>query len=267
MAKRALCVGINDYPIAGMDLKGCVNDAKGWANVLVDRYDFGKPDVKLLLDRRATKANMVKEIKALLAGSKRGDTLVFTNSSHGTYVADRSGDEKLYDEAICPWDTKDELLVDDELRELFSGLKTGVRLTVISDSCHSGSLTRQPPPGRTPDDRRMRFLNPKKIGLPVIDDVQRQARPRRGEVYPEDSMKELLLSGCKSDEYSYDAKFGRRYNGAMTYMALAAIGAAGPRLTFAGLHQQILKGLEDANFNQTPQLEGRSSNRKRVLFA
>lgn len=26
--KRALCVGINDYPYDGNDLNGCVNDAK-----------------------------------------------------------------------------------------------------------------------------------------------------------------------------------------------------------------------------------------------
>ena len=40
MAKRALCVGINDYPIRGMDLKGCVNDAQDWARALRDHYDF-----------------------------------------------------------------------------------------------------------------------------------------------------------------------------------------------------------------------------------
>ena len=28
MAKRAFCVGINDYPYDGSDLNGCVNDAK-----------------------------------------------------------------------------------------------------------------------------------------------------------------------------------------------------------------------------------------------
>ncbi len=31
MAKRALCVGINKYPIPGNDLMGCVNDANGVA--------------------------------------------------------------------------------------------------------------------------------------------------------------------------------------------------------------------------------------------
>ena len=47
--KRALCVGINDYPVKGADLKGCVNDAKAWAAVLVDRFGFEPPNVTLLL--------------------------------------------------------------------------------------------------------------------------------------------------------------------------------------------------------------------------
>ena len=55
MVSRALCVGINDYPIRGMDLKGCVNDAKAWAAALTDHYDFATGDVTLLLDGDATK--------------------------------------------------------------------------------------------------------------------------------------------------------------------------------------------------------------------
>ncbi len=31
MTKKAVCVGINDYPYDGNDLNGCVNDAKAWA--------------------------------------------------------------------------------------------------------------------------------------------------------------------------------------------------------------------------------------------
>ena len=36
--KRALCVGINDYPVRGADLKGCVNDAKAWARLLGEHF-------------------------------------------------------------------------------------------------------------------------------------------------------------------------------------------------------------------------------------
>src|SRR4051812_47650768 len=116
MAKRAFCVGINDYPIADSDLNGCVNDAHTWASLLIDHYNFTSTDVKLITDSKATKKAMVQGIKDLLVGAQAGDVLVFTNSSHGTYVADTNGDEDTYDEAICPYDLQDNLLVDDELR-------------------------------------------------------------------------------------------------------------------------------------------------------
>ena len=99
--------------------------------------------------------------------------LVFTNSSHGTYLADEDGDEPRFDEAMCPWDCDDRLLVDDELRDLFDDLPAGVRGTIVSDSCHSGSVTRALPPefGPTPDNRRVRFLNPRRLGLPELPAV------------------------------------------------------------------------------------------------
>ena len=142
MAKKALCVGINDYPYEGNDLNGCINDAKGWGDLLINKFDFPGAEVKLLLDAEATKANILTGLKHLLAGAKPGDLLVFTNASHGTYVADTSGDEPMYDEAICPYDCADNLIVDDELRELFANLPKGVNLTFISDSCFSGTVTR-----------------------------------------------------------------------------------------------------------------------------
>ena len=37
MSKRALCMGINNYPGTGMDLQGCVNDATDWAAELTAR--------------------------------------------------------------------------------------------------------------------------------------------------------------------------------------------------------------------------------------
>ena len=91
MAKRAFCVGINDYPYDGSDLNGCVNDAQAWARVLQELYDF--KDVAIALDKDATKKRMLDGIKALLTGARAGDVLVFTNSSHGSYKADTDGDE------------------------------------------------------------------------------------------------------------------------------------------------------------------------------
>lgn len=270
MAKKALCIGINDYPYDGSDLNGCVNDAKAWADLLVDHYGFPKANVKLLLDADATKANIMAGLKALLAGAKDGDVLVFTNSSHGTYVADTDGDEERYDEAICPYDCADNLLVDDELRELFAGLKAGVRLAVVADSCHSGSVTRaavaEVIPGlRSPDDRRVRFLSPALRGQRVLQNPWK-AQPKGKEKHPESKMKEILLSGCTDKEYSYDALIDGVYHGAMTYYALQAIQAAKYQITYQQLHTRVQVLLDEGGYPQHPQLEGRNANKKRVIF-
>ena len=89
MAKRALCVGINDYPGTGSDLRGCVNDARDWEKELADRgYE-----VQILLDGAATRAGMVEALTALINEAKEGDCLVFTFSGHGSWQPDDDADE------------------------------------------------------------------------------------------------------------------------------------------------------------------------------
>jgi DNA-binding MarR family transcriptional regulator len=271
MSKKALCVGINDYPYDGSDLNGCVNDAHGWADLLLSHYDFVEGDIKLLIDAQATRAAIMAELQALLTGAKADDLLVFTNSSHGTYVADTNGDEPMYDEAICPYDCADNLLIDDDLRELFANLPNGVHLTVISDSCFSGTVTRaaigENVPGlRTPDDRRVRFLSPALRGQEVLENPWK-AKPKSKSKYPESKMKEILLSGCSDKEYSYDALIGGTYHGAMTYFALQAIQAAEYKITLQQLHTQLNFLLDDAGYSQHPQLEGSAVNKKRFIFS
>lgn len=85
MAKKALCVGINDNPYDGFDLMGCINDANAWADLLINNFDFPQSDVKIITDSQATKKSMIAEIENLLASAKAGDVLVFTNSSHGSH--------------------------------------------------------------------------------------------------------------------------------------------------------------------------------------
>lgn len=267
--KRALCVGINDYPYDGNDLNGCVNDANAWAQTLNDNYDFSDADIKILLDSDATKKNIIDELKNLLTGANEGDVLVFTNSSHGSYVADTSGDEPKYDEILCPYDIGDNQIVDDELRELFQNLSDKVRLTVILDNCFSGTATRAAigdilPGMKTPDDRRLRFLSPALRGLPVLENPWK-AKPKSDGLHPESKMNEVLLTGCSDKEYSYDAFFHGTYHGAMTYYALRAIREANYQITYDQLHQRLGALIED--YPQHPQLEGKSLNKKRQIFS
>ena len=261
MAKKALCVGINDYPFGEEnDLRGCVNDANDWSTLLRDHFDF--TDIKQLLNSDATRANMVTGLENLLAGAKSGDVLVFTNASHGTYLADTDGDEPKFDEAICPYDSDSNLLVDDDLRKLFLNLPKDVRLTVISDSCHSGSVTRV----KVDQYRRNRQLNPRVLGNPELSGQELRAARGKKEMFPEAGMKEILLSGCKSNQTSADAYINNDFHGAMSYYAIKAITDAGYKLTYAELHESLLPVLEEENYDQVPQLEGTKENKQRPLF-
>ena len=271
MAKRAFCVGIIDYPYDGSDPNGHANDALPCAALITEHFDFPAADVTLLTDAGATKANVLAGLKDLLAGAKAGDVLVFTNSSHGSYVADTSGDEPTYDEVVCPYDIADNVLSDDELRELFAELPQEAHVVAIMDNCHSGTVTRAAidenlPGFRTPDERRVRFLNPALRGDPVLPNPWR-ARPKRPEKYPESRMTEVLLSGCTDREYSYDALIGGTYHGAMTYHAIQVIREANYRLTYAQLHARLQYLLDEAGYAQHPQLEGRNEHKRRQIFA
>jgi hypothetical protein len=192
--------------------------------------------------------------------------LVFTNSSHGTYVADTDGDESRYDEAMCPYDMKTNLIVDDELRVRFAKLPAGVHLTVISDSCFSGSVTR----GEglpTPDDRLARFVNPTLIGRREIAGVRQKAVSTAREKYPEQKMHEVLVSGCRDNQYSYDARFGNVHHGAMSYFALDIIKKKNYRLTYGDLWTALVARLEAEGYDQQPQLEGKKTSKKRLIFS
>ncbi|MEM7210612.1 MAG: caspase family protein [Pseudomonadota bacterium] len=138
MAKKAICIGINDYPGSHNDLNGCVNDMNDWAALLTNEFGY---DVSGLADAQATASEILSSLTALIRNASAGDALVFTFSGHGSYVLDGpSGDEAdNYDETIVAFDRD---IVDDEIRDILDQLPANVGLTVICDSCHSGSVTR-----------------------------------------------------------------------------------------------------------------------------
>lgn len=254
MAKRALCVGINDYPGTSSDLSGCVNDANDWAQELKSRgYQ-----VAMLLDRQATRQGMVDALTKLVTGAAAGDSLVFTYSGHGSWLPDDSGDEPDgRDEMLCPHDIGDEqYLMDDDLAQIFKQKPRDVLLYFISDSCHSGSVAKFAPDPLASVNRmpKIRFLPPLEFvkDQELRDRIPLAARARsssRGERYPA-----LLLAGCKDVEFSYDADFDGRPNGAMTRVALDALKQK--PATPAEWFRAIRKRLPSQTYPQTPQLFG-----------
>ncbi len=155
-SRRALCVGIDSYPTA--PLKGCVNDSKDWAKLLIGA-GF---EVKSLHNKEATRDKLAGALRKLIEGSKAGDQLVFQYAGHGTQVEDLTGDETdRFDEALVPVDYESgALLIDDDLYEICGQLKKhpGVTLTFLMDCCNSGTNTRAAPLPRSRKGQLVRFM-------------------------------------------------------------------------------------------------------------
>lgn len=277
MARQALCIGINDYPGTGLDLRGCVNDANDWAATLAARGFT----VKTLLDGQATKGAMVAAFKDLIGSAKAGDSLAITFSGHGTLAPDTSGDETDgYDEALCPHDIQQgQVLLDDEIHEIFNKRLAGVRLILISDSCHSGTVTRAAPPDPDATDApRIRFL-PLASWLPE-EQLPRGASGRPLSTLPVSqvfspwtqvvsSTGDLLMAGCEEgpDHYSYDANFNNRPNGAFTYYALRSLKTLPAKATYRDWHAAIRRSLPSTNYPQKPQLVATRSTLSSAILA
>jgi hypothetical protein len=264
MAKKALCVGINDYPGTSSDLKGCVNDANDWEAELKRRgYSVTK-----LLDAQANRAGMVAALTALIQGARDGDTLVFTYSGHGSWLPDENHDEgDGRDEMLCPHDVASgQYLLDDDIYDIFVRKPAGATLFMISDSCHSGTVARLAPPiGGAQNMPIPRLLPPLEF---VKDPATRALIEQVAQAAPSASSTQkypaLLLSGCRDFELSYDAFFNGRPNGALTRAALDAL-RTNPG-TPAAWWKEIRKNLPSNYCPQTPQLFGSRAAKAGPLF-
>jgi len=267
MVKRVLCVGINDYPGSYNDLSGCVNDANDWEELLREHFGFGN-NVTLLTNANATQNNILSALGDLVTKARDGDVSVFTYSGHGTWVYDQGERDESdnRDEAICAYDGN---VLDDELRNLIRQIDRGAHLTIISDSCHSGTVTRAILERAYDRDREAAENAPKPRYMPPVDDIDAVRTDlipiRRRLLYPESDMPEVLLTGCNATEYSYDAYINGRYNGAMTAMAIRLI-KSDPGQTYLEFHKKLRQLLPTPRYPQSPQLEGSDVNKKHALF-
>jgi hypothetical protein len=261
--RRALCVGINkfkNYPSAA--LQGCVSDANDMASVLKSFMGFAPADVTVLTDARATKAAIMGGLKEMVRGGVQGSYkyLVFSLSSHGTQVPDASGDEPdRADEAFCPhdlaragddWDPG-HIIVDDEFRDLFIQLPSGVLLEVYLDTCHSGTGL------RAIDlmlDRKPRFLTPPSVKALIQAEGRRPRGLARG-LLEKGAAQTVLWAACRADQTSADADISDGWHGAFTYYFCKEIRAGKNRLSRAKLLQRVRADLSAGSYNQVPQLE------------
>ena len=207
MAKGiSIHIGLNDVDVQhyGEDvtpLSTCEQDAKDMQKIALKS---GFSSSHILLTESATRQG-VKNLLLHASGMlELGDTLFLTYSGHGGSVRDTSGDEKDHlDETWCLYDGQ---LLDDELKELWCLFRKGVRVVVLSDSCHSGSVTKAPQSSQESELFQSKQLSAKAIKYTYYTNQKQydDLNANTPLIHDEDIVATVqLLSACQDVQVSY----------------------------------------------------------------
>jgi hypothetical protein len=258
MANKALLVGINKYPDA--PLRGCVNDVDDAANLMVERGLFTKNQVRKLVDGRATTAAIRERLEWLVGSAKPGDKLLFWYSGHGTMLPTRSlsGDVVANACAICPVDfdwTPDHALTTSDFAEIFRNIPEGVIFQWVSDSCHSGDLTRAISNGGE-------YRAPRQYPMPADIAWRKETacslgiEPKSFDKAMPEGLQGAFISGCQADQTSSDAFLKGKYCGALSAALLERLDTVWQGEPMTVLVEEVHAQLEREKFSQNPQLHG-----------
>ena len=267
--RRALCIGIDRYPTA--PLGGCANDARQWRETF---RALGFEEPQILLDEEATRDAIVRELTGLILESKAGDVVAFQFAGHGTQLRDIDGDETGansdgLDEALCPIDfAQGRFVIDDDLAAIFDRIPDGVNVTVFTDCCHSGTITRlaigTPSATGARSDTKARFV----LATPAMQQAHAEYRrtlagsraPKSRGAY--DQAREILFCACRAQEVALESGG----HGHFTTQATRLLSSGGQGITNEAFQDRVIQGFGPSP-SQNPELHCAKPLRTRQLLA
>lgn len=218
----ALHIGLNSVDprhYAGWD--GALNACEADAHDMQDIAQAQGFQAEILLTAKATRAAVTQAITDAAAKLAAGDIFFLSYSGHGGQLPDRNNDE---DDGIDEtWVLYEGQLVDDELYALYGKFQAGVRVIILSDSCHSGTVTRAPAAAGEPGD-----VPPGARAMPgaIATRTYNQNRAYYNRILTtigtgderdatESSIATtvVLISGCQDNQYSMDGPFNGKFTG------------------------------------------------------
>jgi len=150
--KHALLIGLGEYRDGRYSLEGPPNDAGSIRGLLVSQWGFDPAKVRTLINREATRGNILGALQDLERTSRPGDLVLFYFSGHGTSAYDPRnaglGLDK-YTGALVPYDftassgeeaeaVRDRLLIGKrDLRPILERLDRDRRVVGLIDACYS----------------------------------------------------------------------------------------------------------------------------------
>jgi hypothetical protein len=211
---------------------------------------LGYETPRVLHSEQATLQTVRGAIHEAAKALKTGDIFLLTYAGHGGQVPDRNHDED--DQADETWCLYDSQLIDDELHEDLARFASGVRISIVSDSCHSGTVAREAflatltPALATPDAPRARML-PRELAARVYQrnraDYDKRQAATRANAAETMAASAILLAGCQDSQVAYDGTF----NGAFTSRLLATWNggryAEGKQASYRRFHRKIVDAM------------------------
>ena len=261
---NSLIIGLNKVDPLSYDgkwdgaLPCCEKDADDIILILRSlKYD----KITSLKTKKATRQNVLKALKSAAKEMKKGDLLTIYYSGHGGQVPDMNGDESdTDDETWCLYDGQ---LIDDELYYEFSNFKEGVRIFMISDSCHSGTVTKvammnASETAATENDKIYKMMPDEVIGKAYyrkkslydkiqMNDLMKISNPNNKDFAFNIRSSVKLISGCQDNQYSEAGPF----NSLFTAMLKKVWKNGVFKGSYSGFHKKICELMPPA---QTPNL-------------
>lgn len=267
-ARRALLIGINDYPFI-KKLTGCVNDVRLMQAILQENFGFPAENVTVLLDAEAHRDGILAAFDALIAATGKDDIVVIHYAGHGSQMTDLEGDEPTgLDSTIMSYDSegwqgKNRDITDDEIGLKLEALGERTSyITLIFDSCHSGTITRDAlgAEGRSvqPDLRPAAELGRK----PVAGVGPSRTAKGGPSGWMPMTEKYVLISGCRDEEISFEYNppeaGGTVAHGALTYFFSQQLRQATPGTTYRDIFERAASMVNAVHSAQHPQMEGKA---------
>ena len=192
--KRAVLIGINDYPGTYNDLSAPVHDTDAVREVLESRAGFEPSDILVLKDAHATRENILKSIRVFLSSIPPDGVVLVYFSGHGVQLATQTEHEvDKRDEALFLADGS--YLRDHELRDLVDCI--GARaVTVIVDACYSGGIHRGSGQKNVSEKSVKKFLE--------LADVDRRLEAKCDPSRVVEREVNLIISASQEDEKAWE---------------------------------------------------------------
>lgn len=250
---HALLIGIGDYKASGLlPLEGPKNDIPLMQSLLTGRFGIPESNITVLQDRKATHTNIQKAFVQLAERVKQGDFVYIYYSGHGGIMPDGNGDEVSGEDqtwvsygsregrlaGLDDWD-----ILDDELNEWLGAVyaKTD-QVAFVSDSCHSGSVSRGP--------------------LTEVRFAQEDLRIHPLAKQPIKSTADvgIRIGAAQDDDYAYGTDQNSKSYGKFTWYWVEALNQVKPGETWQSVFTRTFTTMTaDPRTHQQPQISGKDN--------